>query len=207
MRGVRFQPPTPMFLSACRNETISSQDISRSWDYVSVCSTDVPRRGATMGRLSYNAQLSSAATRLCRSKPQPRQRCTITGSPFGRSKRAMGAIAERHALARSPIVTSTWREYRQCGQWLRCCPPLTVGPMNALQCTHLNDSSPCLAARDGPRFSRPFVHTLGGAVHWRAAFVPIAFARRVTRFVSSSSINLNPYPNASRISHRFGNTR
>ncbi len=102
-----------------------------------------PTRGGTGGSRSTPSGLSSAATRLWRSRPQPRQRWSSTCSPFGRWKTPTGSIRERQPLARSPgRVSSTWREWRQRGQWLRCRPPETVGPMKARQRPHLNDSCP-----------------------------------------------------------------
>lgn len=68
-----------------------------------------PIRGATSGKRISNARLSSAARRLCRSRPQPRQRWTITDSPPGRSKRDRGhrgpAVARPIAGPRPVDVT------------------------------------------------------------------------------------------------------
>lgn len=71
-------------------------------------------RGGNSGRWSTSSKSSSAAMRLKRSKPQPRQRCTRTYSPPARWKLPMGSIDEPQVLMRSPGVwPSTWRENRQ----------------------------------------------------------------------------------------------
>ncbi len=102
-----------------------------------------PSRGGTGGRRSRASELSSAATRLWRSRPQPPHRWTITCSPFGRAKTPTASISARHSLARSPgCRSSTWREVRHSGQWFRCRPPEMVGPTKVRQRPHLNDSRP-----------------------------------------------------------------
>lgn len=99
-------------------------------------------RGALGGSSNTRAKSSSAATRLKRSKPHPRQRCTITCSPSGRWNTPTGAIRAPHGLRRSPVrAPSTWRECRQNGQWLRCLPPEGSGQTNRRQCAHLKTCS------------------------------------------------------------------
>ncbi len=98
-------------------------------------------RGSTTGRRMTPAISSSPATRLWRSNPQPRQRCTSACSPLRRAKTPMGAIREPQSLPRSPgVVPSTCSEWRQKGQWLRCCPPYCTGPAYKLQWRQRNPS-------------------------------------------------------------------
>ncbi len=60
---------------------------------------------------------SSAALRLRQRCPQTTHRCTTTISPRSDSA-ATGSIAPPHSAARSPGLTSTWRDHRHRGQWL-----------------------------------------------------------------------------------------
>ncbi len=68
-------------------------------------------RGCTTGSRITAAKSSSAATRLWRSKPQPRHRCTMACSPLARVNAPTGAMDPPQSLARSPgVLPSTWRE-------------------------------------------------------------------------------------------------
>jgi hypothetical protein len=59
-------------------------------------------RAGTSGRRRRETGLSSAAMRLCRSRPHPRHWCRTTCSPFGRWNVPIGAIRAPHELALSP---------------------------------------------------------------------------------------------------------
>src|ERR1700693_5837337 len=64
-------------------------------------------RGGSAGNDSTRSKSSFAAIRLKRSKSQPRQRCTITYSSFGRWKRPVGSILQPQEHILSPGLLSS----------------------------------------------------------------------------------------------------
>lgn len=85
------------------------------------------------------ASLSSAAIRLGRISPQPRQRCSNTHSSL-RTQMAIGSMRLPQSAARSPGVLSRCRLCKHRGQWLRCRPPPGGGPIRCAHCRHRKSS-------------------------------------------------------------------
>lgn len=108
-------------------------------------------RGRTARRTNSNGE-SSAADRLACSTPQPMQRWINTHSPDPRTVIAIGSMPEPQSssMARSPGRSSTWRDHRQVGQWLRCSVPGASDGTSRRQLTQRKE----LGWRRGPYRSR-----------------------------------------------------
>lgn len=81
--------------------------------------------------------------RLVRRVSQPRQRCTIAHSPSCLTAMAMGSIGSRQGQRRSPGSSSTWRDQRHDGQWLRCLVPHADCETRAEQVMQVKSESDC----------------------------------------------------------------